>query len=34
VMVKRNAAGGIDVSRVPIPPMPPELQQIIEEQKQ
>jgi succinate dehydrogenase / fumarate reductase flavoprotein subunit len=34
VMVKRNAAGGIDVSRVPIPPMPPELQQIIEEQRQ
>jgi succinate dehydrogenase / fumarate reductase, flavoprotein subunit len=34
IMVKRNAAGGIDVSRVPIPPIPPELQQIIEEQKQ
>ncbi len=34
VMVKRNAAGSIDVSRVPIPPIPAELQQIIEEQKQ
>jgi succinate dehydrogenase / fumarate reductase flavoprotein subunit len=33
VMVKQ-AAGGLQVSRVPIPPMPPELQQIIEEQKQ
>jgi succinate dehydrogenase / fumarate reductase flavoprotein subunit len=33
VMVKQ-AAGGLQVSRVPIPPLPPELQQIIEEQKQ
>jgi succinate dehydrogenase / fumarate reductase, flavoprotein subunit len=33
VMVKRGA-DGIDVSRVPIPEMPPELRQIIEEQKQ
>ena len=33
VMVKRGA-GGIQVSRVPIPEMPPELKQVIEEQKQ
>jgi len=33
IMVKETA-GGIQVSRVPIPPMPPALQQVIEEQKQ
>jgi succinate dehydrogenase / fumarate reductase flavoprotein subunit len=33
VMVKQ-AAGGLEVARVPIPPIPPELQQVIEEQKQ
>jgi succinate dehydrogenase / fumarate reductase flavoprotein subunit len=33
VMVKRGA-GGIHISRVPIPEMPPELKQVIEEQKQ
>ncbi len=33
VMVKRGAAG-IQISRVPIPEIPPELKQVIEEQKQ
>jgi hypothetical protein len=33
-MVKRRADGGMEVSRIPIPPIPPELQQVIEEQKQ
>jgi hypothetical protein len=32
-MVQRGA-GGIQVSRVPIPEIPPELKQVIEEQKQ
>jgi len=32
VMVKK-AGGGMQVSRVPIPPIPGELQQVIEEQK-
>jgi succinate dehydrogenase / fumarate reductase flavoprotein subunit len=34
IMVKRSADGSIDVSHVPIAPMPDELKQIIEEQKQ
>jgi succinate dehydrogenase / fumarate reductase flavoprotein subunit len=33
IMVKESA-GGIQVSRVPLPPIPPELQKVIEEQKQ
>jgi succinate dehydrogenase / fumarate reductase flavoprotein subunit len=33
VMVKRGS-GGIQISRVPIPEIPPELKQVIEEQKQ
>ncbi len=33
IMVKQGP-GGIQVSRVPLPPMPPELQQVIEEEKQ
>jgi succinate dehydrogenase / fumarate reductase flavoprotein subunit len=33
IMVKQGA-GGIQVSRVPLPPIPPELQAVIEEQKQ
>ena len=32
IMVKQGA-GGMQVSRVPIPPMPAELKQVIEEQK-
>ncbi|MBI4887642.1 MAG: fumarate reductase/succinate dehydrogenase flavoprotein subunit [Acidobacteria bacterium] len=32
VMVKQAGGGAMQVSRVPIPPMPPELQQVIEEQ--
>jgi succinate dehydrogenase / fumarate reductase flavoprotein subunit len=34
VMVKQSAHGEMQVSRVPLPPIPPELQQAIEEQKQ
>jgi succinate dehydrogenase / fumarate reductase flavoprotein subunit len=34
VMVQRDATGSMRVARVPIAPMPPELQQVIEEQKQ
>jgi succinate dehydrogenase / fumarate reductase flavoprotein subunit len=34
IMVKRNASGGIEVTRIPIPDMPPELKKVIEEQKQ
>jgi succinate dehydrogenase / fumarate reductase flavoprotein subunit len=34
IMVKRSADGEIMVSRVPLPPMPDELKQVIEEQKQ
>jgi succinate dehydrogenase / fumarate reductase flavoprotein subunit len=34
IMVKRAADGSIAVSRVPIPEIPPELKQVIEEQKQ
>jgi succinate dehydrogenase / fumarate reductase, flavoprotein subunit len=33
IMVKQGA-GGIQVSRIPIPPMPPELKAVVEEQKQ
>jgi succinate dehydrogenase / fumarate reductase flavoprotein subunit len=33
IMVKQTPEGSMQVSRIPIPPMPPELQQIIEEQK-
>jgi hypothetical protein len=32
-MVKQVAGSGMAVSRVPIPPMPDELKQVIEEQK-
>ena len=34
IMVKRSPDGEITVSRVPLPPMPDELKQVIEEQKQ
>ena len=34
IMVKQTADGGIDVSRIPIPDIPPELKTVIEEQKQ
>jgi len=34
ILVKRDTAGDMQVSRIPIPEMPPELKQIIEEQKQ
>jgi succinate dehydrogenase / fumarate reductase flavoprotein subunit len=33
IMTMQTAAGGMQVSRVPIPPMPEELKQVIEEQK-
>ena len=33
IMVKEDRGGAMQVSRVPLPPIPPELQQIIEEQK-
>jgi succinate dehydrogenase / fumarate reductase flavoprotein subunit len=33
ITVRRGADGGMAVSRVPIPPMPPELKQVIEENK-
>ena len=33
IMTKRSADGRVQVSRVPIPPMPGELKQVIEEQK-
>ena len=33
IMVKQVAGGRMQVSRVPIPPMPDELKQVIEEQK-
>ena len=33
IMVKRAADGSMQVTRVPLPPIPPELQQVIEEQK-
>jgi succinate dehydrogenase / fumarate reductase flavoprotein subunit len=33
VMVKKAPGGGVQVSHVPIPPMPSELKQVIEEQK-
>ena len=33
VMTKLGAGGSINVSHVPIPPIPPELKQVIEEQK-
>jgi succinate dehydrogenase / fumarate reductase flavoprotein subunit len=33
VSVRRNASGRMEVSRVPIPPMPDELKQVIEENK-
>jgi succinate dehydrogenase / fumarate reductase flavoprotein subunit len=33
IVTRRAADGSMDVVRVPLPPMPPELQQIIEEQK-
>jgi hypothetical protein len=31
--VKQVPGGGMQVSRVPIPPMPEELKQVVEEQK-
>jgi succinate dehydrogenase / fumarate reductase flavoprotein subunit len=34
IMVKREPGGGITVSRVPLPPLPDSLKQVIEEQKQ
>jgi succinate dehydrogenase / fumarate reductase flavoprotein subunit len=34
IMVKRAGDGSINVSRVPIPEIPPELKQVIEDQKQ
>jgi succinate dehydrogenase / fumarate reductase flavoprotein subunit len=34
VMVKRSPDGSVAVARVPLPPIPAELQQVIEEQKQ
>ena len=34
IMVKQEPGGGIAVSRVPLPPMPDHLKQVIEEQKQ
>jgi succinate dehydrogenase / fumarate reductase flavoprotein subunit len=33
IVTKQASGGGMDVRRVPIPPLPPELQQVIEEQK-
>ena len=33
VVVRRGAGGAMEVARVPIPPMPAELQQVIEENK-
>jgi len=33
IMVKEVSGGGMQVSHVPIPPMPDELKQVIEEQK-
>jgi hypothetical protein len=33
VMVKQGSGGAMQVSHVPIPPIPPELKQVIEEQK-
>src|SRR5438045_3482999 len=33
IMTKQAAGGGMQVSRIPIPPMPDELKQVIEEQK-
>jgi succinate dehydrogenase / fumarate reductase, flavoprotein subunit len=33
IMVKQVPGGGMQVSRVPIPPMPQELKQVVEEQK-
>jgi len=33
IVTRRKADGSMDVVRVPLPPMPPELKQIIEEQK-
>jgi succinate dehydrogenase / fumarate reductase flavoprotein subunit len=33
VMVKQDSSGRMQVSHVPIPPIPPELKQVIEEQK-
>ena len=33
VVVRKDSASGMQVSRVPIPKMPPELQQVIEEMK-
>ncbi len=33
VMTKQGSGGAVQVSHVPIPPMPPELKQVIEEQK-
>jgi succinate dehydrogenase / fumarate reductase, flavoprotein subunit len=34
ILVRQGAGGAIDVTRIPLPPMPAELQQIIEDQKQ
>jgi succinate dehydrogenase / fumarate reductase flavoprotein subunit len=33
IMVKQVSGGGMQVSRVPLPPIPDELKQVIEEQK-
>jgi len=33
IVVRRGANGGMELSRAPLPPMPPELQQIVEENK-
>jgi succinate dehydrogenase / fumarate reductase flavoprotein subunit len=33
IMTKQTAGGGMQVSRVPLPPLPDELKQVIEEQK-
>ena len=34
IMVRRTPGGGIDVTRTPIPEMPPALKKVIEEQQQ
>ena len=33
MMVKQGAGGALELSRIPLPPMPDHLKQVIEEQK-
>ena len=33
IVVRKNAAGGMEVSRLPIPEMPDELKRVVEEMK-